>query len=125
MFLLGNNYFKYALMPRKFHNFWITGRLWCKPVRESCLDRGKMNGEWLLVWNGDDLCACAVAGEHVWEFTLVFSSGILQNSVCVLIAKTLLVISHNSVIYWNCEESTLGTYSFLLATEKNIHLRPV
>ena len=112
-------------MPRKVHSYWITGRLWCKPVMESWLNGGKINGKWLLFWNGDDSCACAVADEHVWEFLLVFSSGIPRNSVCVLVTKTLLVFSHNSVIYWSCEESTLGTYGFLLATEKNMHLRPV
>ena len=55
---------------------------------ESWLNGGKMkDGEWLQVWNGEDLCACAVAGEHVWEFRLAFSSGIPRNSVCVLISK--------------------------------------
>ena len=59
-------------MPRTVHNYWKAGRLWCKPVMESWMNGGKMkDGEWLQVWNGEDLCACAVAGEHVWEFTLV------------------------------------------------------
>ena len=112
-------------MPRTVHSYWIAGRLWCNRLWKVGWTEVKWKTENRQVWNGEDLCACAVAGEHVWEFTLVFSSGIPRNSVCVLIANTLLVFSHNSVIYWNCKESTLGTYDFLLATESNLHLRPV
>ena len=34
-------YFGYALMPRNVQDFCITGRLWWKPVGESCVDGDK------------------------------------------------------------------------------------
>ena len=105
-------------MPRKIHSYWIAGRLCWKPVLNSWMNGGRFWTECSWVWNGEDSCACAVAGEHVWELDLEFSSGIPRNSVCVPNSKNTACSFHTIPWWIGIEEGTLGTLDFQTSDEE-------